>query len=469
MLSLQDPSKAVVETAQPEHAKTGLRQISDLPQIAMDSEHYDAIGFLRTVQLAVRKYGNVLNLCFERENNKVLLGEAAFGDAWRRNSRRLIKDVDEFPAPASLARMLLDNNLTTAREGSEWEDMRAKFAPLMRYKLNSYAEAVEVAAAQMIESLSRTDNARPSLWSICATWSAQTVTYPVLGFSFSDNMVQDLVNELRQCMFHLVQAAPGAGHAALQRDTTLMEMRARLTNVVKDAVLMCRPGDDTMVGHLLDTRNHPRGAPAPADLVADLQPILIGALAATVHNNSLAMFWTMMKLAQHPQVAADVAAEAERNRNAEWHLNTAPIALAAVREALRINPVLPFIERKSTEDLDLGGIAIPGGTTLVFAPWVVHRDPQNWPDPMNYDPGRFSSEERVDLTRWFPFGLGHRACIGSNLGLNQLARSITLICDLLAFSIPRHTRASFWQPTYRVLLEPREDGGRLTATPRTRA
>ena len=142
------------------------------------------------------------------------------------------------------------------------------------------------------------------------------------------------------------------------------------------------------------------------------------------------------------------------------------MALAAVREALRINPVLPFIERKATEDLVLNGLAVPAGTTVVFAPWVVHRDPRNWPDPMTYDPGRFAAEARVDLTRWFPFGLGHRACIGSNLGLNQLARSVTLICDRLKLSIPRQTRASFWQPTYRVLLEPREDGGCLDAVPR---
>ncbi|WGW04514.1 cytochrome P450 [Tropicibacter oceani] len=442
------------------------RCIADLPQISMDSDHYASIGFLRSVQMAARKHGPVLNLRFDRDGNKVLLGEAGFGDAWRRHSRQLVKDVDDYPAPASLARMLLDNNLTTAREGAEWEDMRAQFAPLMRYKMHSYAEAVEAAAEQMIESLSRTDPDRPSLWSVCGTWSAQTVAHPVLGFSFTDDMVLDLVNALRQCMFHLVQESPGKDRAALLNDDQLLKMRARLGQLVHCAIRLCRPGDDTMVGHLLDLRGVPRGSEAAPEVVADLQPILIGALAATVHNNSLGMFWTMMKLAQHPQAAAAVAAEARQGKDAPWHLNTAPVALAAVREALRINPVLPFIERKATADLDLNGLSIPRGTTVVFSPWIVHRDPRDWPDPMNYDLTRFTNGERVDLTRWFPFGLGHRACIGSNLALNQIARSITLICDRLSLSIPRQTLASYWQPTYRVLLEPREDGGVLTAVPR---
>ncbi len=442
------------------------REINDLPDINMSSPNYNAIGFLRSVQMAVRKNGPLLHLRFDDDDDKVLLGEAAFGDAWRRNSRQLIKDVDEYPAPASLARMILDNNLTTAREGLEWEEMRTKFAPLMRYKITSYADAVEAAASALAQGLQNAGPDRPSLWTLCGRWSAQTVCHPVLGFGFTDEMVLDMVNGLRSCMFHLVKTAPSQSRGTLLRDEELLRMRARLGQMVRDAIMMCRDGDETMVGTLLDARGHPRGTPPTDSLIRELQPILIGALAATVHNNSLGMFWTLLKLAQNGDAASKVASEARRNRDLPWHLNTAPIALAAVREALRINPVLPFIERKAAADLELNGIAIPKGTTVVFSPWVVHRDAQNWQDPLAYRLDRFAPGARVDLTRWFPFGLGHRACIGSNLALNQIARSITLICDRMHLSMPKITRPSFWQPTYRVLLEPREDGGFLETSPR---
>lgn len=444
----------------------GPRSLAHLPRVAMDGDLYRSIGFLRSVQMAVRRHGPVLNLGFDKDGDKILLGEADFCDAWRRHSRQLIKEVDGYPAPASLARLLLDDNLTTAREGREWEQMRSRVVPLMRYKLTSYAEAVDQATADMIDQLLRSDPDRPSLWTICSRWAAMTVAQPVLGFGFTHDLVLDIVNMLRGCMFHLVQEAARQDQAGLRADPTLLRTRARLAQAVQDAIAMCRPGDDTMVGTLLDARGHPRGAPATTDMVAELQPILIGALAATVHNNSLALFWTMTKLAQHPSVAADLAVEACGMRDRQWHLSAAPHALAALREALRINPVLPFIERKATADLVLNGIAIPRGTTVVFAPWVVQRDPRNWPDPLAYRPDRFVPGARVDLTRWFPFGLGHRACIGSNLALNQIARGISLTCQALELSIQRHSLASHWQPTWRVLLEPREDGGMLIARPR---
>lgn len=444
-----------------------LRHINALPEIALDSERYRSIGFLRAVQMAVRKHGPVLYLNFGKGDYKVLLGEARFSDCWRRNSRALVKDVDEYPAPASLARMILDNNLTTAREGEEWEGMRTQFSPLMRYKMTSYSDAVTEAAEQMRKSLLRTEADRPSLWAICGRWSAMTVAHPVLGFGFSDQMVLDMVNALRECMFHLVQASSTTEREALIADAILVEMRDRLKDMITQAILQCKAGDDTMVGILLDQQNHPRGTPPTQEIITILQPVLVGALAATVHNNSLGMFWTLLKLAQNPDVADQVAAEENaQSPDAPFHLNAAPIALSAVREALRITPVLPFIERKAATDLVLDDIVIPKGTTVIFSPWLVQRSPENWEDPLTYDIRRFDTDARLDMTKWFPFGLGHRACVGNNLALNQLSFTIGKICSALHLALPDVTRPSYWQPSYRVLLEPHEDGGIFDVTPR---
>jgi len=446
---------------------TETRQISDLPEVDLDSERYRSIGFLRGVQMAARKHGPVLHLNLGNGDRKVLLGEARFSDCWRRNSRALVKDVDEYPAPASLARMILDDNLTTAREGKEWEDMRTQFSPLMRYKMTSYGDAVTAAAAQMHKSLLRTDADRPSLWTICGTWSAMTVAHPVLGFGFSDQMVLDMVNALRKCMFHLVQVAATSERETLLADKILVQMRDRLEDMVRQAILQCKAGDDTMVGVLLDQQNHPRDVEPTQEIITKLQPVLVGALAATVHNNSLGMFWTLLKLAQNPDVADQVAAEANaKPADAAFHLNTAPVALAAVREALRITPVLPFIERKAATDLVLEDIVIPKGTTVIFSPWIVQRSPESWEDPITFDISRFAPDARLDMTKWFPFGLGHRGCVGNNLALNQLSFTIGKICGALHLALPEKTRPSYWQPTYRVLLEPREDGGIFDVTPR---
>ena len=442
----------------------GMRPLTSLPLVNLTTPQARSIGFLSAVQKAVRLHGPDLRLAQPDGSAKVLLGRAEYGDAWRRNSRRLVKDVDDHPAPASLARLILDNNLTTAREGAEWEAMRAIVAPLMRYKKRSYAVALTEAAATLGDGLAA---GAQSLWSLCGTWSAHAVCQPVLGVGFTDGFVLDLVNGLRHCMFHLVRQADGVSRAQLQNDALLLRLRATLRDVVIEAVCQCQPGDDTMVAVLLAQEGHRPGQVPDAGLIAKLQPVLVGALAAAVHNNSLAMFWVLSRIAQHGDVADAIAAEAGRFApDDEALLTERPLALAAVREALRLTPVLPFIERKAVEAVDMAGLAIPGGTTVIFSPWIVHRDAASWPDPLRFDPARFADEARVDLTRWFPFGLGHRACIGSNLALNQLVVSVSHIAARLHLARPTDNHASHWLPTWRVLLEPREDGGRLRACPR---
>lgn len=436
-----------------------LRHLDSLPLVDLTTAQAQSIGFLGAVQSAVRRHGADLRLVQSDGSVKVFLGRAEYGDAWRRNSRRLIKDVDTHPAPASLARLILDNNLTTAREGAEWEAMRATVAPLMRFKKQSYATALNEAAAALADGLAAGEQ---SLWSLCGAWSAHSVCQPVLGVGFSHAFVLDLVNALRQCMFHLVRQAVSIPLSGLVSDALLLRLRATLRDVVIDAVRQYQPGDDTMVAVLLEQRGHMPGQVSDAALIAELQPVLIGALAAAVHNNSLAMFWTLSRIARHADVADAIAVEAAGfAAGADALLTARPRALAAVREALRLTPVLPFIERCVAEDVVMAGLVIPAGTTVIFSPWTVHRDAASWPDPLRFDPSRFADEARVDLTRWFPFGLGHRACIGSNLALNQLVVSLSHIVQRLHLAMPQDARALHWLPTWRVLLEPREDGGRL--------
>lgn len=443
-----------------------LKPLEDaIPVLHMDNVRYRSVGMLRSLERAVRQHGPVLRLKFEDGNYKLLLAVPEICDIWRNNSRDLIKDVDEYPAPASLARMILDNNLTTAREGEEWEAMRTIVSPLMRPKMESYATAIRRAAIQIIENLSNSESEK-SLWDICGIWSASTVCHPVLGMSFDETLVLDLVNGLRETMFQLVQKSVEMPQEELRKEEMLKNLRLRLAEVCSQAITFALHDDDTMVAQLLRDRKFDFGTHPAPEMVAELQPILIGALAATVHNSSLAMFWLMANLAKSPETSQAIAEEATSTSDENWTVKSSPVAVAAVRESLRLHPVLPFIERKAAVDLNLAGIPVSKGETVVFSPWFVHRDPTVWPDPMSFRPERFEATH-IERSRWFPFGLGHRACIGSTLALTGLSRSIAHICAKLSFSIPKDAVPVYWQPTYRVLLEPRENGARLTVKPRT--
>ena len=81
----------------------------------------------------------------------------------------------------------------------------------------------------------------------------------------------------------------------------------------------------------------------------------------------------------------------------------------AVEELLRYDgPVNPGVIRFPTEDVEIGGVNIPRGATVLIATAVADRDPARFPDP-----------DRLDVTRTenahLAFGHGIHYCLGAPL------------------------------------------------------
>ncbi|MDX1406587.1 MAG: cytochrome P450, partial [Saprospiraceae bacterium] len=76
-------------------------------------------------------------------------------------------------------------------------------------------------------------------------------------------------------------------------------------------------------------------------------------------------------------------------------------------------------------------------TFLIQFIYGTHHDPDLWPDPARFDPGRFSElakKEHVPYS-YLPFGGGPRLCIGNQfamlemiLVLGYIARNFELSC-----------------------------------------
>nr|XP_026496799.1 probable cytochrome P450 9f2 [Vanessa tameamea] len=62
------------------------------------------------------------------------------------------------------------------------------------------------------------------------------------------------------------------------------------------------------------------------------------------------------------------------------------------------------------------------GELIIIPTWCFHHDPKLFPDPMKFDPERFSDENKhnIDPTAYMPFGLGPRNCIASRFALCEL-------------------------------------------------
>jgi cytochrome P450 family 6 len=89
-------------------------------------------------------------------------------------------------------------------------------------------------------------------------------------------------------------------------------------------------------------------------------------------------------------------------------------------ETLRKYPILPFLDRTSSSDYKLpspsgnGTITLPAGTAVFLPVLGIQHDPQYFPEPENFNPDRFTDENKRSRPKYtyIPFGEGPRMCIG---------------------------------------------------------
>lgn len=82
----------------------------------------------------------------------------------------------------------------------------------------------------------------------------------------------------------------------------------------------------------------------------------------------------------------------------------------AMSEALRLFPPAWGTTRRTLVDYDLAGYRFPAGAVFFLSPYVTHRNPRYWPEPLAFEPDRFL--HTPEKFSYFPFGGGRRLCIG---------------------------------------------------------
>jgi cytochrome P450 len=85
-------------------------------------------------------------------------------------------------------------------------------------------------------------------------------------------------------------------------------------------------------------------------------------------------------------------------------------------ESMRLYPPAWAMGRQAFGDFQLGEFFLPAKTTVLISQFITHRDPRFFPDPLRFDPERFTPEAKARRTKftYFPFGAGFRQCIGES-------------------------------------------------------
>lgn len=238
--------------------------------------------------------------------------------------------------------------------------------------------------------------------------------------SFFENLVRDTMiyrerhNIIRPDMIHLLMEAK---KGKLSHDN----------GVTRDANAGFATVEESSVG-----RNVVDRAWSENDIIAQAAIFFIAGFEGVSTIMSLALH----ELAINPDVQENLVEEIRENnaRNeGKFDYNSVQNMKyldMVVSEVLRLwTPAVGF-DRICVKDYNMGkpnsrateDYIIRKGEGIMIPAWAFHRDPKLFPDPLKFDPERFSEENKHNIvpSSYLPFGIGPRNCIGSRFALCEL-------------------------------------------------
>lgn len=173
--------------------------------------------------------------------------------------------------------------------------------------------------------------------------------------------------------------------------------------------------------HIIDTliRSHHEGRLSRSEVMNNALAILL----AGYDTSSTALTYLFWVLAKHTDVQDKLRSDLIAHGIESQYMDQ------VIYESLRRYPtVRTFLTRVASENVQYDNLMIPRGTIVLYNSWLLHFDPEIWPDPMRFDPDRFSPGKTRHPCAFAPFGFGERRCIGYQLAMLEMKM---IVCDII--------------------------------------
>jgi cytochrome P450 len=100
------------------------------------------------------------------------------------------------------------------------------------------------------------------------------------------------------------------------------------------------------------------------------------------------------------------------------------LALAAVDESLRYEPITPFTARITIEEIEHRGVTFPAGAIILVSAWHGNRD--------GIEPDAFDITAERPRARVLTFGAGIHYCVGANLARAEMQEGLAFLAEHVA-------------------------------------
>lgn len=150
----------------------------------------------------------------------------------------------------------------------------------------------------------------------------------------------------------------------------------------------------------------------------DLRDQVLTIFLAGYETVAIALTWTWYLLAQNLDAQARFHAELDKvlaGRLPTYEdIPQLRYVEMVLSESMRLYPPAWAMGREAVADFELGPYRLPTGTTVLMSQFITHRDNRFFPDPLRFEPERFTPEAKSTRPKfsYFPFGMGPRQCIG---------------------------------------------------------
>ncbi|MFG1934982.1 cytochrome P450 [Mycobacterium sp. NPDC048908] len=222
---------------------------------------------------------------------------------------------------------------------------------------------------------------------------------------------------------------------------TLSRRRARaavlaMREITDEMVRACRADptrDAPLVQALIAATDPETGRPLSDD---DISNDLLIFMLAGHDTTATALTYSLWVLGHHPDIQDRVAAEAAAIGDRQLTPGDVPrlgYTVQVLHESLRLCPPAAGVARLATRDIAVAGYRVQAGSLIAVGIYGLHHDPAIWPDPMVFDPERFSPENTTARNRWefLPFLGGGRPCIGEHFARLETTLALATIVRAL--------------------------------------
>ncbi|XP_050439571.1 probable cytochrome P450 6a14 [Adelges cooleyi] len=373
----------------------------------------------------------------------------------------LIKDFSHFTdhgIPVDIDATPLSNHLF-AMNGQKWKIMRNKMSPVFTSsKLKNMQDQIKECSDQLMKNLEMNliQSDVLEVRDIMGDYSTDVIGTCAFGLQLNAivdkdspfrkagkavftvslrSVVKDLATFISPSFRKLLKIAdvpPEATDFFESSFNQTMDYRTK-NNIVRNDLVQClmQARQDLIINKLEPSVNY-----RETDIAANAFLMFVAGFETVSTTMSYCLYELALKKHIQDRVRNEILT-AKSKHNGEFSnefLTELSYLEMVISETLRMYPPLSIIIREASESYKVPGedLVIEKGTKIAIPAYSLHMDPMYYPDPITFNPERFTPEEKSKRPSgvYMPFGEGPRICLGKRFAEMEMKLALSKLLTM---------------------------------------